>query len=204
MLTAICQPCRTSRRGVGGRDAVVRRRARFRADRASSFAAGLARFLALLAPPCARRADHGSVADYPERWHSPFTQVERREMWTYSDGARTVKGYRRPGGTAGAGSWVLVDQGTGNVQGVLPAGEFSRRFRPVDVFADVPRLPGYLGTVTTADGTPLWTWSWIATPSCWLTGPSERHGPMRSWCPAATARDGPRPQLRNWRPVRRR
>jgi hypothetical protein len=78
-----------------------------------------------------------------------------REMWTYSDGARTVKGYRRPGGTAGAGSWVLVDQGNGNIQGVVPAGEFSRRFRPVDVFADVPGLPGYLGTVTAADGTAL-------------------------------------------------
>jgi hypothetical protein len=78
-----------------------------------------------------------------------------REMWTYSDGARTVKGYWRPGGTAGSGSWVLVDQGTGNVQGMVPAGEFSRRFRPVDVFADVPGLPGYLGTVTAPDGTAL-------------------------------------------------
>jgi len=76
-------------------------------------------------------------------------------MWAYSDGARTVKGYWRPGGTAGAGSWDLVDQGTGNVQGVVAAGEFSRRFRPVDVFADVPRLPAYLGTVTAADGTAL-------------------------------------------------
>jgi hypothetical protein len=78
-----------------------------------------------------------------------------REMWTYSDGTRTVKGYWRPGGTAGAGSWVLVDQRTGNVQGVIPAGEFSRRFRPVDVFADVPGLPGYLGTVTGPGGTAL-------------------------------------------------
>ena len=57
--------------------------------------------------------------------------------------------------TARAGSWVLVDQGTGNVRGVVPAGEFSRRFRPVDVFADVPGLPGYLGTVTAPDGTAL-------------------------------------------------
>ena len=78
-----------------------------------------------------------------------------REMWTYSDGARTVKGYWWPGGTAGAGSWVLVGQRTGNVQGMVRAGEFSRRFRPVDVFADVPGLPGYLGTVTAADGTAL-------------------------------------------------
>jgi hypothetical protein len=58
-------------------------------------------------------------------------------MWTYSDGARTTKGYWRPGGTARAGNWVLVDQATGSVQGVVPAGEFSRRFRPVDAFADV-------------------------------------------------------------------
>ena len=78
-----------------------------------------------------------------------------REMWTYSDGARTVKGYWWPGGAAGAGSWVLVDQVTGDVQGMVRAGEFSRRFRPVDVFADVPALPGYLGTVTAADGTAL-------------------------------------------------
>jgi hypothetical protein len=78
-----------------------------------------------------------------------------REMWTYSDGALTVKGYWWPGGTAGAGSWVLVDQGTGNVQGVVAAGEFSRRFRPVDVFADVPGLPSYLGTVTAPGGTAL-------------------------------------------------
>jgi hypothetical protein len=78
-----------------------------------------------------------------------------REMWTYSDGALTAKGYRWPSGTARAGSWVLVDQTTGNVQGVVRAGEFSRRFRPVDVFADVPGLPDYLGTVTAPDGTAL-------------------------------------------------
>jgi hypothetical protein len=95
------------------------------------------------------------VADYPERWRCPFTQLEMREMWTYSDGALTVKAYWRPGGTAGPGSWVLVGQGTGNVEGVVVAGEFSRRFRPVDVFADVPGLAGYLGTVTAPDGTAL-------------------------------------------------
>jgi len=77
------------------------------------------------------------------------------EMWTYSDGALTAKGYRWPGGTARAGSWALVDQVTGNVQGAVPAGEFSRRFRPVDVFADVPGFPTYLGTVTAPDGTSL-------------------------------------------------
>jgi hypothetical protein len=95
------------------------------------------------------------VADYPERWRSPFAQLEMREMWTYSDGALTVKGFWWPGGTARAGCWVLVDQGTGNVAGVVAAGEFSRRFRPVDVFADVPGLPAYLGTVTAPGGTAL-------------------------------------------------
>jgi hypothetical protein len=95
------------------------------------------------------------MADYPERWRSPFTQLEMREMWTYSDGALTVKACWWPGGSAGAGSWVLVDQRTGSVQGVVLAGEFSRQFRPVDVFADVPGLPAYLGTVTAPDGTAL-------------------------------------------------
>ena len=95
------------------------------------------------------------MIDHPERWRAPFTQVEMRKMWTYSDGALTAKGFRWPVGTARAGSWVLVDQATGNVQGVVAAGEFSRRFRPVDVFADVPGLPAYLGTVTAPDGTAL-------------------------------------------------
>jgi hypothetical protein len=81
----------------------------------------------------------------------PFTQVELREMWTYSDGATAVKAYW----PAGAGSWVLADPGTGNVEDVVAAGEFSRRFRPVDVFGDVPGLPDYLGTVTAPDGTAL-------------------------------------------------
>jgi len=92
---------------------------------------------------------------HPERWSSPFTQVEVRRLWTYSDGALTVKGYRLPDGTARAGSWALVDQATGDVQGVVPPGEFSRRFRPVDLFADVPSLATYLGTVTASDGTAL-------------------------------------------------
>ena len=95
------------------------------------------------------------MADHPERRGSPFTQVELRRLWTYSDGALSVKGYRLPGGTARAGSWVLADQATGNVQGVVPPGEFSRRFRPVDLFADVPGLPTYLGTVTASDGSAL-------------------------------------------------
>ena len=95
------------------------------------------------------------MAGHPERWNSPFTPAELRRLWTYSDGAVTVKGYRVPDGTARAGSWVLADQATGEVQGVVPPGEFSRRFRPVDLFADVPGLPGYLGTVTGPDGTAL-------------------------------------------------
>jgi hypothetical protein len=95
------------------------------------------------------------MVDHPERWSSPFSQVEMRRLWTYSDGSRTVKGYRLPSGTARAGSWVLVDQATGNAQGVVPPGEFSRRFRPVDLFADVLGLPTYLGTVTAPDGTGL-------------------------------------------------
>ncbi len=77
-----------------------------------------------------------------------------RGMWTYSDGALTTKGYR-PTSTAGAGSWVLVDEATGNVQGVVAPGEFSRRFRPVDAFADVSGFPTHLGTVTASDGTAL-------------------------------------------------
>jgi hypothetical protein len=95
------------------------------------------------------------MADHPERGHARFTPVEMRRLWTYSDGAATVKAYRWPSGTAGAGRWVLVDQKTGNVQGVVPPGEFSRRFRPVDRFADVPGLPTYLETVTASDGTAL-------------------------------------------------
>ena len=99
--------------------------------------------------------DTRGVADHPERWSSPLTQVEMRKLWTYSDGSLTVKGYRSPDGAAGAGSWVLVDEATGNIRGVVPPGEFSRRFRPVDLFADVPGLPTYLGTVTAPDGAAL-------------------------------------------------
>jgi len=76
-------------------------------------------------------------------------------MWAYSDGVTAVRAYWSPGGAGEAGSWVLADQATGNAEGVVPAGEFSRRFRPVDVFADVPGFPTYLGTVTGSDGSAL-------------------------------------------------
>ncbi len=94
-------------------------------------------------------------ADDIERSSSPFTQVEIHRLWAYSDGTVTAKGYRLPSGAARAGSWVLVDEATGNVQGLVPPGEFSRRFRPVDRFADVPGLATYLGTVTASGGNAL-------------------------------------------------
>jgi hypothetical protein len=78
-----------------------------------------------------------------------------RRLWTYSDGALTIKGYRVPRGTARAGSWYWSTRRPGTSRGVVPPEEFSRRFRPVDLFADVPGLPTYLGTVTASDGTAL-------------------------------------------------
>ena len=117
-----------------------------------------------------------------------------RQMWTYSDGAGTVKGYCRPGGAAGAGSWVLVDQASGTVQGIVRAGEFSRRFRPVDVFADVPALPGYLGTVTAADGTALVDLVLDRNPFILANGP--RRAARRSsgaHSPVPQPRRGPQP-----------
>ncbi len=76
-------------------------------------------------------------------------------MWTYSDGVRTVKAYWAPDGAARAGSWVLLDQATGNTEGRVRTGEFSRQFRPLDEFADVTSFPTYLGTVRAQDGTAL-------------------------------------------------
>jgi diadenosine tetraphosphate (Ap4A) HIT family hydrolase len=94
-------------------------------------------------------------------------------LWTYTDGALTAKGYRLPGGTARAGSWVLVDQSTGNVQVVVPPGEFSRRFRPLDLFADVRGLPTYLGTVTATDGTALVDLALDRNPFMLANGPTR-------------------------------
>jgi hypothetical protein len=73
-------------------------------------------------------------------------------MWAYGDGDAVVRACWSPGGAGRAGSWALADPATGNAEGVIPAGEFSRRFRPVDVFADVTGFPTYLGTVTASDG----------------------------------------------------
>jgi hypothetical protein len=95
------------------------------------------------------------MVDHRERRDAPFTQVELRAMWTYGDGTVTVKAYWRPGDTARAGRWALVDQATGIVRGEVQPGEFSRRFRPVDAFSDVTGFPTYLGTVVGPDGAPL-------------------------------------------------
>lgn len=92
---------------------------------------------------------------HPKRRPAPFTPVELRHLWTYSDGARAVKAYWHPDDSAGSGSWALVDPATGDVQGTVGAGEFSRQFRPVDVFADVTGFPTYLGTVNGPDGAAL-------------------------------------------------
>ena len=98
-------------------------------------------------------------------------------MWTYSDGVAPVKAYWSPGGTGGAGSWALADQATGNAQGVVPAGEFSRRFRPVDVFADVPGFPTYLGTVTASDGSALVDLVFDRNPFMLANGPERAARP---------------------------
>jgi hypothetical protein len=117
------------------------------------------------------------VIDQPERRRSPFTQVELRTMWTYSDGARTVKASWSPDGAGGAGSWVLADQATGDPEGVVPAGEFSRRFRPVDVFADVRGFPTYLGTVTASDGSALVDLVFDRNPFMLANGPQRAARP---------------------------
>jgi hypothetical protein len=93
------------------------------------------------------------VTNFRERWQAPYTPLELREMWLYSDGEQSARAFRQPDGAAESGRWTLADGATGNVLGELQAGEFSRRFRPVDVFADVTGFPTYLRTVTGPDGT---------------------------------------------------
>jgi hypothetical protein len=58
----------------------------------------------LVDPSLAGRAEYESVTNYRERWRAPFTQLEMREMWTYSDGDLTVSAYRWSGGTAESGN----------------------------------------------------------------------------------------------------
>src|SRR6202012_3118926 len=120
------------------------------------------------------RPEYKKVADLPEHWHSPFTPLKLREMWIYSDGDLTVRGRWLP---AGAGSWLLVDPETGHVQGGAPAGDFPRRFRPVDVFADVPALSTYLGTVTAPDGSALVDLALDRNPFMLASGPGRAARP---------------------------
>jgi len=129
------------------------------------------------------------VVDQLEHWRPPFTQVELREMWTYSDGTRAVKAYWSPGGAGRAGSWALVDQATGTAQGVVRAGEFSRRFRPVDVFADVRGFPTYLGTMTGSDGSALVDLVFDRNPFMLANGPQRVPRPHVLMVPR-THRDG--------------
>ena len=113
------------------------------------------------------------MSDHPERWSFPLTQVELRQLWTYSDGVLTAKGYPFPHGDPRAGSWALVDPAGGAIQSLVPAGDFSRRFQPVDVFSDVPSLPNYLGTVTAADGSALVDLMLDRNPFMLANGPSR-------------------------------
>jgi hypothetical protein len=117
------------------------------------------------------------VPDLPERSRSPYTPLELREMWTYSDGDLTVRGSWQPAGPTGAGIWILLDPKTGHVQDEVPAGEFSRRFRPVDVFADVPGLSTYLGTVTAPDGAALVDLTLDRNPFMLANGPGRTARP---------------------------
>ena len=110
-------------------------------------------------------------------------------MWTYTDGARTVKASRTPGDAARPGSWVLADQQTGSILSVASAGEFSRRFRPVDEFADVTSFPAYLGTVHAADGTALVDLLLDRNPFMLANGPGRAARPHALIVPR-THRDG--------------
>jgi hypothetical protein len=140
------------------------------------------------------------MADHPERERARFTPVEMRRLWTYSDGVRTAKGCRLPDGAARAGSWLLVDQATGNVQGVVSPGEFSRRFRPVNLFADVPGLPTYLGTVTASDSTALVGLALDRNPFMLANGPRRRKpraGPSPRAAPTWPSPRNPRQEVQD-------
>ena len=126
-----------------------------------------------------RRAEVGHGWS-PRALSSPFTQVEMRRLRTYSDGALTVKGHRVPRRYRQGRKLVLVDQATGNVRGVVPPEEFSRRFRPVDLFPMYPVCPPIWARLPRLTVPPWCIWCLIATPSYWLTGPGGRQGPMRS------------------------
>ena len=117
------------------------------------------------------------MTDHPKCWHFPLTQVQLRQLWTYSDGVRTAKGYPYPRTDARAGSWALVGLATGDVRGLVRVGEFSRQFHPVDVFSDVPGLPNYLGTVTAADGAALVDLVLDRNPFMLANGPSRAARP---------------------------
>ena len=129
------------------------------------------------------------MADHPERWRFPFTQVELRQLWTYNDGVLAAKGYPFPSGDPRAASWALVDQATGDVRDLVRPGEFSRRFHLVDVFSDVPGLPNYLGTVTAADGIALVDLMLDRNPFMLANGPGRVARPHALMVPR-THRDG--------------
>jgi hypothetical protein len=129
------------------------------------------------------------VSDHPERWLFPLTEVQRRQLWTYSDGVLTIKAYPFPGDGLRGGGWTLVDPATGAARGSVPPGEFARRFHPVDVFSDVPGLPNYLGTVTAPDGTALVDLVLDRNPFMLANGPRRVARPHTLMVPR-THRDG--------------
>ena len=94
--------------------------------------------------PADSRVDHGSVVDQPERWRSPFTQVELRSMWTYSDGVADgqgvlVAGRRRRGRKLGAGGpGDRERRGRRSGRGVLPSVPAGGRIRRRAGFSDLP------------------------------------------------------------------
>ena len=170
---------------------------------------GTAPFIAGLAAsrhfvPSAGRAEHGSVADHPERG------ARRSPRSRCAECGRRAMAPSRPRGTGGraappgpgAGSWSTRRPGTSRAwfrRENSPAGSGRWTRSPM-----CPVCPPTWGRSPRLTVPRWWIWSSTATPSCWLTGPGGRHGPMRSWCPAAIATDGRRPRLPNWRPAVRR